>query len=91
MDDMNAELERRVDAMSTHQKEHLRALIYDLVKCYGEDTPNCAVVLLGTNEGLDDILTLGCDPVHAANMLLATNDVFEFINTRGAPPKEKFN
>ncbi len=91
MDEVEKEVERRVAAMTHQQRDHLRTIIYALVKCYDEYSADCAVVMLGTSDGLNDVLTLNCDPMHAANMLLATNDLFEFINTRGAPPKEKFN
>jgi hypothetical protein len=91
MSEVTKDIERRLTLMSQSQREHLQVLVYEFIKCYDEENQNCAVVLFGTSEGLGDVVTLGCDPMQTANMLLASNDLFEFINTRDAPPKEKFN
>lgn len=89
--EMEKEIERRVNAMSPSQQEHLRSLIYEFVRCYDKDSNDCAVVILGTGDSLDNVVTMNCDSMEAARLLVATNDFFGYLNTKDAPPKEMFN
>ena len=89
--EMEKEIERRVNAMSPSQQEHLRSLIYEFVRCYDKDSNDCAVVILGTGDSLDNVITMNCDSMEAAKLLAATNDFFGYLNTKDAPPKEMFN
>jgi len=89
--DMEREIETRVGAMSESQRVHLRSLIYEFVKCYDKDGKDCAVVILGSGDGIDNIITMNCDSMEAAKLLVATNDFFGYLNTKDAPPKEMFN
>jgi hypothetical protein len=89
--EMEREIEARVSAMSPGQQEHLRALIYEFVRCYDKDSNDCAVVILGTGDSLDNVVTMNCDSMEAAKLLVATNDFFGYLNTKDAPPKEMFN
>jgi hypothetical protein len=91
MDEIEKEIERRVSAMSENQREHLRSLIYEFVRCYDKDSNDCAVVILGTGESIDNVVTMNCDSMEAARLLVATNDFFGYLNTKDAPPKEMFN
>lgn len=91
MDEIEKEIERRVNAMSENQREHLRSLIYEFVRCYDKDSNDCAVVILGTGESIDNVVTMNCDSMEAARLLVATNDFFGYLNTKDAPPKEMFN
>ena len=91
MDEIEKEIEARVSVMSESQREHLRSLIYEFVKCYDKDGKDCAVVILGSGDGIDNVITMNCDSMEAANLLVATNDFFGYLNTKDAPPKEMFN
>ncbi len=91
MDEIEQEIERRVMAMTESQREHLRSLIYEFVRCYDKDGKDCAVVILGTGETIDNIVTMNCDSMEATNLMLAANDFFGYLNTKGAPPREMFN
>ena len=96
MDEMNAEemekeIERRVEAMSEHQREHLRGLMYEFIRCYDKSSNDCAVVLLGTGQSIDNIITMNCDHMEATKLMLAANDFFGYLNTKDAPPREMFN
>lgn len=91
MDEVEQEIERRISAMSEGQREHLRSLIYEFVKCYDKDGKDCAVVILGSGDGIDNIITMNCDSMEAAKLLVATNDFFGYLNIKDAPPKEMFN
>jgi len=91
MDEIEQEIERRVTAMTESQREHLRGLIYEFVRCYDKDGKDCAVVILGTGESIDNIVTMNCDSMEATNLMLAANDFFGYLNTKGAPPREMFN
>jgi hypothetical protein len=89
--DMEREIEARVTAMTDNQRAHLRSLIYEFVRCYDKDSGDCAVVILGTGESIDNVITMNCDSMEAAKLLVATNDFFGYLNTKDAPPKEMFN
>lgn len=91
MDEVEQEIERRISAMSEGQREHLRSLIYEFVKCYDKDGKDCAVVILGSGDGIDNVITMNCDSMEAAKLLVATNDFFGYLNIKDAPPKEMFN
>jgi hypothetical protein len=89
--EMEKEIEARVGAMTDNQRVHLRSLIYEFVRCYDKDGKDCAVVILGTGETIDNIVTMNCDSMEATNLMLAANDFFGYLNTRDAPPREMFN
>jgi hypothetical protein len=94
MDDlkeMEKEIERRIMAMTADQQEHLRSLIYELVRCYDRDEKDCAVIIFGTGSGIDNIVTMNCASMDASNLLAGANDFFGYLNTRDAPPREMFN
>lgn len=85
------EVERIIESLDAVSKEHLRSIIYDIVKCYAKDEDNCAVLILGTGGSTEAAIALNCDSMQAANLLLAANDFFGYLNTKDAPPKEMFN
>ena len=89
--EMEKEIEARVGAMTDNQRDHLRSLMYEFIRCYDKDSNDCAVVILGTGDSLDNVVTMNCDSMEAAKLLAATNDFFGYLNTKDAPPKEMFN
>jgi hypothetical protein len=89
--EMEKEIEARVGAMTDNQRDHLRSLMYEFIRCYDKDGKDCAVVILGTGETIDNIVTMNCDSMEATNLMLAANDFFGYLNTRDAPPREMFN
>ena len=91
MDEIEKEIEARVNAMSEGQREHLRSLIYEFVRCYDKDSKDCAVIILGSGDSLDNVITMNCDHMEATKLMLAANDFFGYLNTRDAPPREMFN
>ena len=91
MKDMEKEIERRVTAMSDQQRDHLRILIYEFIRCYDKANKDCAVVIFGTGDSLDNIITMNCDSMEASQLLVGANDFFGYLNTKDAPPKEMFN
>ena len=91
MSDMKSEIETRVGALSEDMRDHLKHVIYHLVRCYSEDSKEKALVVFGDEDTMKDIVTVNCTPMDAARLLEAVNDTFNFINTKDAPPKEMFN
>lgn len=89
--EMEKEIERCVEGMSEHQRDHLRALIYEFVKCYDKDSKDCALVILGNDQSLNNIISVNCDTMEAANLMQAADNFLGCLNTRDAPPKEMFN
>ena len=86
-----AELHRRVQAMSDEEQEHFKLLIYKLVMCYGEGKAQGVVIVGRAEDQLAGVITLNCNEMEASQLMLAANDFFGFLNVLGAPPKENFN
>ena len=86
-----AELHRRVSAMSDEEQAHFKLLIHKLVMCYGEGKAQGVVIVGRAEDQLAGVVTLNCDEMEASQLMLAANDFFGFLNVLGAPPKENFN
>ena len=86
-----AELHRRVQAMSDEEQEHFKLLIYKLVMCYGEGKAQGVVIVGRAEDQLAGVITLNCNEMEASQLMLAANDFFGFLNLLDAPPKEHFN
>jgi hypothetical protein len=86
-----AELHRRVTAMSDDEQAHFKLLIHKLVMCYGEGKAQGIVIIGRAEDALAGVVTLNCDEMEASQLMLAANDFFGFLNVLDAPPKENFN
>jgi hypothetical protein len=86
-----AELERRVAAMSDEEQAHFKLLIHKLVMCYGEGAGQAVVIVGRAEDQMAGVVTLNCDEMEASQLMLAANDFFGFLNLLDAPPKENFN
>jgi hypothetical protein len=86
-----AELERRVKAMSDDEQAHFKLLIHKLVMCYGEGKAQGVVIIGRAEDQMAGVVTLNCDEMEASQLMLAANDFFGFLNLVDAPPKENFN
>lgn len=91
MSDMKTEIEQRINAMSEDMREHLKEVVYRLVRCYEDGTDEHALIVLGSSDGSGDIVSINCDTMKSANLLQTVNHILETINTHDAPPKEMFN
>jgi hypothetical protein len=86
-----AELHRRVTAMSDDEQAHFKLLIHKLVMCYGEGKAQGVVIVGRAEDQLAGVVTLNCNEMEASQLMLAANDFFGFLNALDAPPKENFN
>ena len=86
-----AELHRRVAAMSDDEQAHFKLLIHKLVMCYGEGKAQGIVIVGRAEDHVAGVVTLNCNEMEASQLMLAANDFFGFLNTIDAPPKEEFN
>ena len=86
-----AELHRRVMAMSDEEQHHFKLLIHKLVMCYGEGKAQGVVIVGRAEDQLAGVVTLNCNEMEASQLMLAANDFFGFLNLLDAPPKENFN
>jgi hypothetical protein len=86
-----AELHRRVTAMSDEEPSHFKLLIHKLVMCYGEGKAQGVVIVGRAEDQVAGVVTLNCNEMEASQLMLAANDFFGFLNVLGAPPKENFN
>lgn len=87
----DAELHRRVEAMSDDEQAHFKLLIHKLVMCYGEGKAQGVVIIGRAEDSMAGVVTLNCDEMEASQLMLAANDFFGFLNLLDAPPKEQFN
>lgn len=87
----DAELERRVEAMSDDEQAHFKLLIHKLVMCYGDGKAQGVVILGRAEDQMAGVVTLNCNEMEASQLMLAANDFFGFLNLLDAPPKENFN
>jgi len=71
-------------------RNHFAQLIMMLAKCYDEDAPNKAVVLVDTGESLLTFCA-GADEMELADMIGQANEMAQAMVLRDAPPKEMFN
>ena len=86
-----AELERRVGAMSDEEQSHFKLLIHKLVMCYGDGNAQGVFIIGRAEDNVAGVVTLNCNEMEASQLMLAANDFFGFLNVLGAPPKENFN
>ena len=86
-----AELHRRVTAMSDDEQAHFKLLIHKLVMCYGEGKAQGVVIIGRAEDAMAGVITLNCNEMEASQLMLAANDFFGFLNLLDAPPKEEFN
>jgi hypothetical protein len=86
-----AELHRRVTAMSDEEQAHFKLLIHKLVMCYGEGKAQGVVIVGRAEDQMAGVVTLNCNEMEASQLMLAANDFFGFLNLMDAPPKENFN
>jgi len=86
-----AELHRRVTAMSDEEQAHFKLLIHKLVMCYGEGKAQGVVIVGRAEDQIAGVVTLNCNEMEASQLMLAANDFFGFLNLLDAPPKENFN
>ena len=71
-------------------RDHFGQLILMLAKCYNENAPHKAVVIIDTGESLLTFCA-GADEMELAEMLGQANDMAQALTMRDAPPKEMFN
>ena len=74
----------------TALREHFGKLIMLLAKCYDDNAPHRAVVLVNTGESLLTF-AVGADDMEMADMLGQANEMAQALTLRDAPPKELFN
>lgn len=81
---------KRIDSMDDEDREHFKEIINALSYCYTEEGRK-ALIIVESLTGMCETMTINCDDMTAYEMASATMQWFEFINTKDAPPKEKFN
>ena len=71
-------------------RDHFGKLILLLAKCYNENAPHKAVVIIDTGESMLTFCA-GADEMALAEMISHANDMAQAIVLRNAPPKGMFN
>ena len=71
-------------------RDHFGRLILMLAKCYNENAPHKAVVVIDTGESLLTFCA-GADEMALAEMIGQANEMAQAMVLRNAPPKEMFN
>jgi len=71
-------------------RDHFGRLILMLAKCYNENSPHKAVIIVDTGEAMLTFCA-GADEMEWAEMVGHANDMAQAMLLRDAPPKEMFN
>ena len=71
-------------------REHFGRLVLMLAKCYNENSPHKAVIIVDTGESLLTFCA-GADSMELADMVGQANEMAQAMLLRDAPPKELFN
>jgi hypothetical protein len=71
-------------------RDHFAKLIMLLAKCYNDEAPHKAVVLVDTGESMLTFC-VGADDMELADMVGKANELAQAMVLRDAPPKELFN
>jgi len=71
-------------------RTHFAKLIMMMAKCYDDNAPHKAVVLVDTG---DSLLTfsVGADEMEMTGMIDHAHEMTQALTMRNAPPKEMFN
>lgn len=81
---------KRVDAMCEEDREHFREVINAVSHCYSQEGRK-AIVIIDTQDGYLEALTINCDDAEAALLARASAQYLDFVSTEEAPPKDKLN
>lgn len=71
-------------------RDHFGRLVLMLAKCYNENSPHKAVIIVDTGESLLTFCA-GADEMELAEMIGQANEMAQAMLLRDAPPKELFN
>lgn len=82
---------RRIRKMSEKDRNHFQTVVEKLILCYGDDPAQALIVFTHTDADHAEAMTLNCDDMEAMALLDTIHNYFYHVNTRDAPPKEKFN
>ena len=86
------ELERRVAQMTEDEQEHFKKAVLRLAMCYGEDACKAVLIVSGhLFSDLSEVLQFNTNDMDTFEILRSASNYFDFLNTKDAPPKERFN
>jgi hypothetical protein len=81
-----------IDTLDDQQKRHFRETIEILVQCYGSKATLQSLLVYRPIESIAaHVISANCNDMDGADMLTIAADYFQYVATRDAPPKEKFN
>ena len=85
------DMEAALLKMDSDQRDHLRIVISELVKCYlNEDLHGLLLIGQGQFKPLK-IMSINATEMEAAALLTVANEYISYSAMQDAPPKEKFN
>ena len=83
---------QRVNSLEGDDRDHFREVLEALVRCYGEHRDGSAIVIFSPDDSImAQAIALNCDDMEAYRLVRSVGEYLHFINTKDAPPKEKFN
>jgi hypothetical protein len=85
------EMETAVNKMTPDQREHLRIVISELIRCYLDDDLHGLVLIGKAPYEPFKIMAVNTNEMDAAELLMAAQDYIHGNVMEDAPPKEKFN
>jgi hypothetical protein len=85
------ELEGIFDNMTEQEKDHFKATITQLVRCYAKDGPSAVLIIGWTDEPVAGVTSINATPMTAAHLLTSANNFFNYMAMNDAPPRKDFN
>lgn len=84
------EMEACLGQMNSHQVEHLRMLISQVIECYVNPDKH-AVLIIGDESPVVAVLAVNATDMDAAELLQVADKHLHYRAVEDAPPKEMFN
>lgn len=88
------DMEKALDKMSEDQRDHLKLVISELVRCYINEDVHGLLLIGKAEHSLANplkILSINATDMEAATLMVTANEFINYSVLEDAPPKEQFN
>ena len=89
--DSAAAMEAALAKMDEGQREHLRVVISELIRCYIDDKCHGLVLISGDDDPFFKMIAVNSTDMETYETMRRADEYVGLHVMRGAPPKEQFN
>ena len=86
-----ADMEAAVNKLDESQREHLRIVITELIRCYIDDKYHGMVLVSGEDDPFFKMVAVNSTDMEAYELLRRADEYVALHVMKDAPPKEQFN